>query len=192
MKAMMFNDRCWITSESLANNPSSLKEYFEDILKRSGFGIISFVEHHFEPHGYTCLWLLSESHLAIHTFPEENKIYIQENLELDVLFKEYLSLRKKKRYSMSDTVVKRLLTKLKKFSDNGHNPFDVIGNAINSSWKDFYEPKTKPVSFQEQERQKTAQLGKIMSAGFDPFNQEHWDKINNIDNQGVIDAAIEH
>ena len=92
MKAMMFNDRCWITSESLVNNPSSLKDYCEDILKRSGFGIISFVEHHFEPHGYTCLWLLSESHLAIHTFPEENKIYIEMSSCVKEPYKNYIDI----------------------------------------------------------------------------------------------------
>lgn len=35
------------------------------------------MEHYFEPQGYTCLWLLSESHFAIHTFPEANKTYIE-------------------------------------------------------------------------------------------------------------------
>lgn len=31
----------------------------------------------FDPFGYTCLILLSESHLAIHTFPERGKAYIE-------------------------------------------------------------------------------------------------------------------
>lgn len=47
------------------------------MLKTSGFGIIGFMEHFFEPQGYTGLWLISESHFAIHTFPEENKTYIE-------------------------------------------------------------------------------------------------------------------
>jgi len=35
------------------------------------------MEHNFAPQGYTAIWLLSESHFAIHTFPEEHKTYIE-------------------------------------------------------------------------------------------------------------------
>lgn len=35
------------------------------------------MEHHFEPQGYTAVWLLAESHCALHTFPEENKAYVE-------------------------------------------------------------------------------------------------------------------
>ena len=35
------------------------------------------MEHSFQPQGYTAIWLLAESHFAIHTFPEENKTYIE-------------------------------------------------------------------------------------------------------------------
>jgi S-adenosylmethionine/arginine decarboxylase-like enzyme len=35
-----------------------------------GFKILGEVEHRFEPEGYTFLFLLSESHLSVHTFPE--------------------------------------------------------------------------------------------------------------------------
>ncbi|MEL7222709.1 MAG: S-adenosylmethionine decarboxylase, partial [Bacteroidota bacterium] len=31
----------------------------------------------FEPQGWTGIWLLAESHLAIHTFPEARKTYIE-------------------------------------------------------------------------------------------------------------------
>jgi S-adenosylmethionine/arginine decarboxylase-like enzyme len=33
--------------------------------------------YHFEPQGYTALWLLTESHFAIHMFPEFGKSYIE-------------------------------------------------------------------------------------------------------------------
>jgi S-adenosylmethionine/arginine decarboxylase-like enzyme len=58
-------------------NPQTLKSDFEEMLVKSGFGIINFIEHHFTPQGYTGLWLISESHFAIHTFPEESKTYIE-------------------------------------------------------------------------------------------------------------------
>lgn len=73
MKAQMFNYNDWIEE----TNPFILREKFDTMLKDSGFGVLSFVEYNFEPQGYTALWLLSESHFAIHTFPEENKSYIE-------------------------------------------------------------------------------------------------------------------
>ena len=49
----------------------------EKMLIQSGFTILNKIEQYFKPVGYTGLFLLSESHFAIHSFPEENKIYIE-------------------------------------------------------------------------------------------------------------------
>ena len=73
MKAQMYNYNTWIKYQK---EEKIIKE-FEKILKKSGFTIIDKVEHYFTKQGYTGLWLLAESHFAIHTFPEENKIYIE-------------------------------------------------------------------------------------------------------------------
>ena len=51
-------------------------------------------EHPFNPQGYTALWLLSESHFAVHTFPEFGKSYIELsscNLEY---YQKFLSMTK--------------------------------------------------------------------------------------------------
>lgn len=80
MKAQMFNHRCWISDisdHSATHDPHYIRNTFDDILKNAGFTVLSFTEHMFDPHGYTALWLLGESHLAIHTFPEENKFYVE-------------------------------------------------------------------------------------------------------------------
>lgn len=50
---------------------------FDNILRRSGFNVLNVLEHHFQPQGYTALWLLSESHFAVHTFPEAGRSYIE-------------------------------------------------------------------------------------------------------------------
>lgn len=73
MKAQMYNFSSWINE----TDPIILKTQFENQLIKSGFGIISIQEKHFTPIGYTALFLLSESHFAIHTFPEENQTYIE-------------------------------------------------------------------------------------------------------------------
>ena len=73
MKAEMYNFNTWI---EYVDENIIIKE-FEKMLIDSGFKIINKVEHFFEKQGYTGLWLLAESHFAIHSFPEENKIYIE-------------------------------------------------------------------------------------------------------------------
>jgi S-adenosylmethionine decarboxylase len=73
MKAAIYNISGWINSV----DELELKKYFDDLLIRSGFTILGFIDHHFDPIGYSGLWLLAESHFALHTFPEENKSYIE-------------------------------------------------------------------------------------------------------------------
>lgn len=46
-------------------------------LVESGHSVLNFVEHRFSPEGYTSLWLLAESHLALHTFPNHELSYIE-------------------------------------------------------------------------------------------------------------------
>lgn len=69
----MHNYSSWIEETS----PDVLKDKFTNLLKDCGFCIESFTEKHFNPFGYTALFLLSESHFAIHTFPEEGITYIE-------------------------------------------------------------------------------------------------------------------
>lgn len=73
MKAQIWNFNEWITD----TDPASLFVRFDSMLQNAGFHVLRCVEHHFEPFGYTALFLLGESHFAIHTFPEENKTYIE-------------------------------------------------------------------------------------------------------------------
>lgn len=84
IEANIYSHKIW--SSCIA--PKKLKETYGSLLKEVGFTIILFNEHHFPEQGYTCFWLLGESHLAIHTFPESNKSYI----ELSSCNKEKLDL----------------------------------------------------------------------------------------------------
>lgn len=69
----MYNYSIWIEE----TNPTILFNFFMQKLKEAGFGVENVVEKHFNPKGYTSLFLLSESHLAIHTFPEQKQTYIE-------------------------------------------------------------------------------------------------------------------
>ena len=46
--------------------------------------------HFFDPHGFTALFLLSESHFAIHTFPECSQTYLELSSCVDEPFQHFL------------------------------------------------------------------------------------------------------
>jgi S-adenosylmethionine decarboxylase len=73
MKARIWNHRSWIKNDEIGY----MRDVLKDFLIHAGFGIVGFSEVHFQPQGYTAVWLLAESHLAIHTFPEENRVYCE-------------------------------------------------------------------------------------------------------------------
>lgn len=59
-----------IQNMDLLLNPSGIKEILNNICDKYNFTILNTVDHEFDPHGFTLLYLLSESHISIHTFPE--------------------------------------------------------------------------------------------------------------------------
>ncbi len=73
IEAKMFHFEKWIAN----TDNKFLKIEFEDLLLKSGFTTVNFVEYYFPVKGYTCVWVLAESHLAIHTFPSRDQTYIQ-------------------------------------------------------------------------------------------------------------------
>lgn len=89
MIAQMFKHSSWVTE----TDPFILRERYNEFLKQSGFGVLSFVEYHFQPFGYTALWLLSESHFAIHTFPEEGKSYIEISSCIEKQYNAFMELQ---------------------------------------------------------------------------------------------------
>lgn len=54
-------------------NPSNVRKIFNTLLQESQFTIKGFKGCYFDEGGYTAVWVLAESHAAIHTFPEEQK-----------------------------------------------------------------------------------------------------------------------
>lgn len=70
--------------------PDKLVGKYRKILRESGFKIQSEQYCFFEPFGFTALFLLSESHFAIHTFPEENKSYLELSSCVDKPFENFI------------------------------------------------------------------------------------------------------
>ena len=63
-----------IENKELLKSIDHLKDMCKTICKIHDFSILQECEHVFTPIGCTFLFLLSESHLSVHTFPEKNYI----------------------------------------------------------------------------------------------------------------------
>lgn len=70
-------------------DPLDLRELFENKLRAHGLQILGFMEYQFEPQGYTAIWLLAESHLAIHSFPEQGLSYVELSFCNEEKFEEF-------------------------------------------------------------------------------------------------------
>lgn len=73
MNAAIWNKQWWTT----ATDARMLDHILKKTAQSAGFQICDEVYKDFEPYGHTALWLLAESHLAVHTFPECGKSYIE-------------------------------------------------------------------------------------------------------------------
>jgi S-adenosylmethionine decarboxylase len=72
MMPTMYEFSCWVVGD-----PLDTQWAVELAIKQSGHTVLGSVTHAFEPQGFTSLWLLAESHCAIHTYPEHGATYVQ-------------------------------------------------------------------------------------------------------------------
>jgi S-adenosylmethionine decarboxylase proenzyme len=61
-----------IQNHELLTNINEVKTIFNDICETYNYTILGKMAHQFEPEGFTLIYMLSESHMSIHTFPERN------------------------------------------------------------------------------------------------------------------------
>jgi S-adenosylmethionine decarboxylase proenzyme len=81
-------------NNDILNSVDAGKFLFDEICKTFNFTVLNRAEHEFEPHGYTVLYMLSESHMSIHTFPERNYAsfdlyscrYYEDTKELEMIY----------------------------------------------------------------------------------------------------------
>ena len=67
-----------IQNKELLNSLAQMKTLLDSICEKYDFHILHKTEHAFTPQGFTILYMLAESHISIHTFPEK------EYLALDI------------------------------------------------------------------------------------------------------------
>lgn len=71
ISCMMYNP----DKEFLKDN-KKLESVLKEALIKNKFNILESSSHEYPPQGYTATFTLSESHLAVHTYPEHKSIYV--------------------------------------------------------------------------------------------------------------------
>ncbi len=61
-----------IQNHELLVDVEGIKDYLNVICETHHFTILNIAQHAFEPQGHTIQYMLSESHISVHTFPERN------------------------------------------------------------------------------------------------------------------------
>ena len=65
-----------INNVELLSTVEGVKPLLDMIVKIGKLNVLGEIKHQFQPKGATILYLLSESHLSIHTYPEKNYVAI--------------------------------------------------------------------------------------------------------------------
>lgn len=71
----VFSDISGIADDTL-NDHRLILEALSEGITDSGATICDVVIKEFEPAGMTALYLLSESHVSVHTYPEQNSLFV--------------------------------------------------------------------------------------------------------------------
>jgi S-adenosylmethionine decarboxylase len=79
------------------------KPLLEEIVRVCDLHVVNEVGHQFTPTGYTYLYLLSESHMSIHTYPEYGSFYM-DIFCCNLNFNQKLALETVKRLFQTDIV----------------------------------------------------------------------------------------
>ncbi len=73
VEAKIYNYRAWINGKAT----NEMVEIMNNCLSYAGYTVLKFTDYTFPVKGYTCMWLLAESHMALHYFADEDKYYIE-------------------------------------------------------------------------------------------------------------------
>ena len=84
-----------IENTQILNNTNELKIMLNNICEKCNFQILEKIHYEFTPQGCSILFLLSESHISLHSFPERNHISLdlytcreyEDNKEYEEIYK---------------------------------------------------------------------------------------------------------
>lgn len=63
-----------VKNEEIMNSLERIKDVFETLCDKYNFNVLGRMEHSFVPIGHSVIYLLSESHISFHSFPEKKYI----------------------------------------------------------------------------------------------------------------------
>ena len=63
-----------IQNTELLNSLAGIRDVVDGICDKYSFSVLGKLEHQFSPQGCSLVYLLSESHISVHTFPEKQYI----------------------------------------------------------------------------------------------------------------------
>lgn len=73
IEAKVFHLKGWVE----LIDPTLLVDFFQSELERAEFTILNFISNEFPYNGFTAVWVLAESHLALHSFAESGWTYME-------------------------------------------------------------------------------------------------------------------
>jgi S-adenosylmethionine decarboxylase proenzyme len=111
-----------IKNHDLLNSLENLKSMFDYICFQYDFNILHKSEYKFTPQGITMIYMLSESHISIHTFPEKN--YAAMDL---YTCREY----------KNNNVYLEIQEYLKKMFDSSEENFTIIERSYETNKKNY-------------------------------------------------------
>lgn len=130
----------WTKSDKLLKNVEKLSQYIKsDTFKEK---ISKLIEKYRVSIGYQYPMHTSVS-VSVSDFiiNSLNKININNKNNINniySLFKEYIKLREDNKYNISETIINRLIKKLNEYGKTDEDKIEIISQAINGEWKDFY------------------------------------------------------
>lgn len=65
-----------IKLEKFPDDQKSLEQLADKLVERLNLTVVKSIFHSFKPQGKTIVYILSESHLAIHTWPEHKLVHV--------------------------------------------------------------------------------------------------------------------
>ena len=107
-----------------------------DIIKKQSKFNQNSIKNQSLPHDISYSYSYINNSLSYIIFNNSNNKELIYNL-----FKEYIKLREDNKYNISETIINRLVKKLNEYGKTDEDKIEIISQAINGKWKDFYELK---------------------------------------------------
>jgi len=145
--------------DSLMTSGQTIIELIEELVKRSGLEPVKAEFHDFEGGGATAVLLLAESHVAVHTWPETNRLVV-----VDISVCNYTADNRTKTFKLKDLLVKAFKPKNKVVHEADPTPRIQEYNSPGMAYfaeVDQYIVKQR-TKFQEMILFKNRSMGKVL------------------------------